>query len=198
MSDSNPFERAKPQERVYLGGDSLIGTKWTDTAVQNYAEEHFKYFDAAAHAAMLLEQPGETAGSEQVEAAAAEEEEQLDPEDDIDEETAERVLGLQPQQDQPQGKPDVEDEDDAQQTPKPHIPTAECRDPEQMLGKRDSLLRSLENTVLGPSREEFGELCHLLFNIRGAREILDSVSTHTGVSLMTPNLYRGLLTRLTY
>lgn len=147
---------------------------------------------------MLLEQPGETEGSEEVEAVAAEEEEQQDSEDEIDEETADRVLGLQSQEDQTQHKPHIEGDDDIPRTTEPHIPTAECRDPEQMLGKRDSLHPSLGNPVLGLSRQEFGELCHMLFNIRAAREILESVSKHTGVSLMTPNLYRGLLTRLTY
>lgn len=204
-ADTDPFERTQQRERVYLGGDSLIGSGWTDTAVQHYDQQAFRYFDplAAADHHRGSESPGpqaeqcQAAGRPQGTHQAAEETELLDQDeqDDVDSQIARMVL------DDETGRTGAgvsREEHNTMLEEKIGIATAECRDPAQMLGKRDPISKTIEMGSADFSRAEFGELCDLLLRNPGVIGILTSITANLGVQLASPQLHRAMLTRVTY
>ena len=199
--ESDPFERTQQQERVYLGGDSLIGSRWTDTRVQNYDEQTFKYFDPTVAAA-----GEEIEGFEDVqegdEGEDAEEDEgeergllEEDEGEDVDPLIERMVLENGPGR---IGAEVVKEEQNTMLEEKICIPTAECRDPGQMLGKRDPVSKNIEIAPAEVSRAEFGELCDLLLRNPRVMGILTSMNAHLGVQLASPQLHRAILARITY
>lgn len=195
--DANPFERTKLQERVYLGGDSIIGTHWTDKQVQNFNEENFKYFDP--NAAEMMIEPVE-----------GEEEELLDSQEEEGDQVDEKMSDAHSPRIQVQISIQEVDGNTALPSISPvnHMLEENLRSEPSILisgqkqgGRRsDLMLGKREPLQADPSQhslltfEEFSELCDLLQQQPRLVRVLRLFQKHTGTDIQTLRLHQQLLT----